>query len=143
VETLRCPTCLTLLLDGGETRCPACHSKLRKRGAPIVLGESQRITNRPRGAFERELQARAREREDEWRSPVAKTNGRVESPTTPPSPIEPLFTKSNPAPDDDAKKDRRQRRTERSNRRREQTASADARVDEIADTAATIEVEDA
>ena len=40
METLRCPTCLTLIIDNDEKRCPACHSRLRKRGAPIVLGEA-------------------------------------------------------------------------------------------------------
>jgi hypothetical protein len=44
---LRCPTCLSLLLEGDEKRCPACHSRLRKRTRPIVLGESTRIQARP------------------------------------------------------------------------------------------------
>ena len=58
VETLRCPTCLSLLLDGGQKRCPACHSKLKTRGKPIVLGEQSRITAQPLLPLERELQAR-------------------------------------------------------------------------------------
>ena len=77
METLRCPTCLTLLLDGGEKRCPACHSRLRKRSAPIVLGESTRITNRPLLPFEREIRDRAEssETEERWRRPVAAESG--------------------------------------------------------------------
>ena len=61
METLRCPTCLTLLLDGGEKRCPGCHSKLRKRSQPIVLGESSRLASRPALPVEREMQARVQE----------------------------------------------------------------------------------
>ena len=37
---LRCPTCLALL-EGGEARCPACRTRLRKRSQPIVLGEKE------------------------------------------------------------------------------------------------------
>ena len=46
MEKFRCPTCLTLL-EGGEQRCPACHSRLRKRGRPIVLGDAARLAARP------------------------------------------------------------------------------------------------
>jgi hypothetical protein len=47
METLRCPTCVTLLPDPDAARCPACHAKLRKRrGRPIVLGESNRLSGR-------------------------------------------------------------------------------------------------
>jgi len=45
MEKFRCPTCLTML-EGGEQRCPACRSRLRKRGRPIVLGDASRITSR-------------------------------------------------------------------------------------------------
>ena len=86
METLRCPTCLTLILDSGEKRCPACHSRLRKRGAPIVLGESTRITNRPLLPFERELRARVdapNATEELWRRPVAKTPPAGETTSTP------------------------------------------------------------
>ncbi len=38
MEMLRCPTCLSLLLDGSVKRCPACHSRFRGRTRPIVLG---------------------------------------------------------------------------------------------------------
>ena len=58
LETLRCPTCLTLLLDSGEKRCPACHARLKTRSKPIVLGERTRITAQPLLPRERELQAR-------------------------------------------------------------------------------------
>ena len=70
------------------------------------------------------------------------TNGRVDTPTTSPLPIEPLITKSNTAPMDDAKKDRRQRRAARSNRRSEQTASTDAHIDDVVDVAASVDVAD-
>jgi hypothetical protein len=44
VETWRCPTCLTVLVDAGAKRCPSCHSRLRRRrGQPIVLGEASRL----------------------------------------------------------------------------------------------------
>ena len=47
METLRCPTCVTLLPDPEARRCPACHTKLRKRRRrPIVLGESNRLSGR-------------------------------------------------------------------------------------------------
>jgi hypothetical protein len=57
MEKFRCPTCLTLL-EGGEQRCAACHSRLRKRGRPIVLGDASRLTARPLFPVERDLQAR-------------------------------------------------------------------------------------
>jgi hypothetical protein len=48
MDSFRCPTCLTLLLEGGEVRCPACKSKLRKRRSrPIILGRSNRLSSRP------------------------------------------------------------------------------------------------
>ena len=41
MDTLRCPTCLYVLLESTAKRCPTCQSKLRKRGGqPIVLGET-------------------------------------------------------------------------------------------------------
>ena len=44
METWRCPTCLTVLVESGAKRCPSCHSKLRRRHSqPIVLGESSRL----------------------------------------------------------------------------------------------------
>ena len=44
METWRCPTCLTVLVETGAKRCPYCHSKLRRRRSqPIVLGESSRL----------------------------------------------------------------------------------------------------
>jgi hypothetical protein len=58
MEKFRCPTCLTML-EGGELRCPACRSRLRKRGQPIVLGDRNRITSLPALPAERDLQARA------------------------------------------------------------------------------------
>ena len=44
MDTLRCPTCLTVLLESTVKRCPMCQTKLRKRrGQPIVLGETSRL----------------------------------------------------------------------------------------------------
>ena len=57
MEKFRCPTCLTLL-EGGEQRCPACNSRLRKRGRPIVLGDASRLTSRALFPFERDLRER-------------------------------------------------------------------------------------
>ena len=113
METLRCPTCLTLILDSEEKRCPACHSRLRKRGAPIVLGETTRITNRALLPFEREMRARADApdtSEKLWHRPVGKTS--VSSETT--STSEPVDADSEserePAPHG---KDRRPKRTDK------------------------------
>jgi hypothetical protein len=39
LETFRCPTCLFVLADPGQKRCPSCHKRLRRRGQPIVLGD--------------------------------------------------------------------------------------------------------
>jgi len=63
METLRCPTCVALLPDPEARRCPLCNSKLRKkrRGGPIVLGESSRLSGRSLPA-EVELHVRAEER---------------------------------------------------------------------------------
>ncbi len=90
MEKLRCPTCLTML-DGGEQRCPACHSRLRKRGQPIVLGEASRITSRPLFPFERAMRARVEassEPDHPWHRPHI-------SPATGPSRPQPLA----PAPE--------------------------------------------
>jgi hypothetical protein len=57
LETFRCPTCLTVLADVSAKRCPACHTKLRKRARPIVLGESSR-TGAKLTPFDLEMQAR-------------------------------------------------------------------------------------
>ena len=43
METWRCPTCLAVLLEHSASRCPTCHSRLRRRGRPIVLGETSRL----------------------------------------------------------------------------------------------------
>jgi hypothetical protein len=44
MDTLRCPTCLTVLLESTAKRCPSCHSRLRnRRGQPIVLGETSSL----------------------------------------------------------------------------------------------------
>jgi hypothetical protein len=44
VDTLRCPTCLTVLLESTAKRCPSCQSRLRnRRGQPIVLGETSSL----------------------------------------------------------------------------------------------------
>jgi hypothetical protein len=55
---LRCPTCLSLLLDPDVKRCPACRSKIRRRSRPAVVVEHSGIADRPRPLVERELQAR-------------------------------------------------------------------------------------
>ena len=55
---LRCPTCLSLLLDPDVKRCPACRSKIRRRSRPNVVVEHSGIADRPRPLVERELQAR-------------------------------------------------------------------------------------
>ena len=47
METFRCPTCVSVLVDPTVRRCPSCHTKLRKRRAkPIILGESSRLDNK-------------------------------------------------------------------------------------------------
>src|SRR6185295_3555396 len=57
VETLRCPTCLNRLSDGGVKHCPACGARVRtRRGSKVVTGDA--VFNRPRTLVERELQAR-------------------------------------------------------------------------------------
>ena len=40
METLRCPTCLSMLLvlHQGEQRCPMCHTRFGPRTQPVVLG---------------------------------------------------------------------------------------------------------
>ncbi|MDQ1479357.1 MAG: hypothetical protein QOI44_218 [Actinomycetota bacterium] len=47
METLRCPTCLGVLPDGGQKRCPSCRTRLGARGRPIVLGESNQLSAQP------------------------------------------------------------------------------------------------
>ena len=88
---LRCPTCLTLLA-GGEARCPACRSRLRKRSQPIVLGESRRITSRPQLQLDRELRdaAAAKDTEARRRRRVAEATHRSPADTQPavPRPVE-------------------------------------------------------
>jgi hypothetical protein len=58
VETLRCPTCLGVLPDGGQKRCPSCRTRLGTRGRPIVLGESNRLAAQPVLPIEWELRKR-------------------------------------------------------------------------------------
>ncbi len=41
VETLHCPTCLCRLVDGGETRCPACRAPISKSARPLPLLEQE------------------------------------------------------------------------------------------------------
>src|SRR5512140_3902605 len=89
---LRCPTCLTLL-DGGEARCPACRTRLRKRSQPIVLGEKTRISARPQLQMERELREaeEAKYAEARRRRRVAEATHRSAAETRPvtPRPDEP------------------------------------------------------
>jgi hypothetical protein len=56
VETLCCPTCLSVLRDGSATRCPSCRARLKGRKG-LVLREDARITSRPVLAIERARQA--------------------------------------------------------------------------------------
>jgi hypothetical protein len=46
------------LFEADAKRCPACHSKLRKRSRPTVLVETAGLADRPLPLVERELQAR-------------------------------------------------------------------------------------
>ena len=44
VDTLRCPTCLSVLLESTAERCPTCRTKLgTRRAEAIVLGETGRL----------------------------------------------------------------------------------------------------
>ena len=89
MDRFRCPTCLTLL-EGDEQRCPACRSKLRKRGQPIVLGENARISSRPPLPFERDMQAAVASRApgQSWRygrMPAAERAAAAPAPAPAPS----------------------------------------------------------
>ena len=46
METLRCPTCLSMLLvlDAGQQRCPMCRTRFGSRTQPVVLGENRANT---------------------------------------------------------------------------------------------------
>jgi hypothetical protein len=57
VEMLRCPTCLSLLLDEAK-KCATCGKRLRKRSRPIILGEGGRIDVGPVLPIEIERHAR-------------------------------------------------------------------------------------
>ena len=57
METLRCPTCLNRLSDGGVKHCPACGARVRSRRRANLLPDDAAF-NRPRVLVERELQAR-------------------------------------------------------------------------------------
>ena len=87
MEHLRCPTCLSLLADVEEKRCPSCRTRLRNRGRPIVLGESNRISARPVLPIEFELHARviAESQAQERRRRVAATAGAGPPGSAPPS----------------------------------------------------------
>jgi hypothetical protein len=79
MDKFRCPTCLTML-EGGELRCPACHSRLRKRGQPIVLGDPGRAGARRLFPFERDLQARVEASNDPdhpWHRPHVSLSDRA------------------------------------------------------------------
>lgn len=58
METLRCPTCLGLLLDSEVARCPACHTRFRKGTRPISLSGANGMSGRAHPLLERELEAR-------------------------------------------------------------------------------------
>ena len=88
METLRCPTCVTLLPDPEARRCPACHSKLRKRRRrPIVLGESNRLSGRSL-PVDVELRTRAEARYEAY----------VPAKAAEPEPIEALLEFTPPEP---------------------------------------------
>ena len=71
VETWRCPTCLTVLAHTDAKRCPSCHSKLRRRrGQPIVLGETSRLDQQAARLVEKRNQQRG-ERPYEYSPPAA------------------------------------------------------------------------
>jgi hypothetical protein len=87
METWRCPTCLTVLLESDAKRCPACQTKLRRRSQPIVLGETTHLDVRWTRPMERQMRGR-RERGHwiaerpapsptperfEWEAPVTDT----------------------------------------------------------------------
>ena len=57
VETLRCPTCLNQLSDGGVKHCPACGARVRTRRKSSAVSDDA-VFSRPRVLVERELQAR-------------------------------------------------------------------------------------
>jgi hypothetical protein len=57
VETLRCPTCLNQLSDGGVKHCPACGARVRTRRKSFAVSDDA-VFSRPRVLVERELQAR-------------------------------------------------------------------------------------
>jgi hypothetical protein len=93
METLRCPTCVTLLPDPDARRCPACHAKLRKRRSrPIVLGESNRLSGRSL-PVDTELRTRAEERFEPFEPFVSKAKRKTK-------PVEAViaFTPSDPEP---------------------------------------------
>jgi hypothetical protein len=80
METLRCPTCVTLLPDPDARRCPACHTKLRKRRRrPIVLGESNRLSGRSL-PVDVELRVRAETRYESFESFATKQKKGKEEP---------------------------------------------------------------
>ena len=82
MDKFRCPTCLTML-EGDEARCPACHSRLRKRGQPIVLGDAGRVSSRALFPFERALRDRVEASNDPdhpWHRPHVSPPGRVSLP---------------------------------------------------------------
>jgi|1186.fasta_scaffold27775_2 hypothetical protein len=93
METLRCPTCVTLLLDPDARRCPACHAKLRKRRSrPIVLGESNRLSGRSL-PVDTELRTRSEERFEPFEPFVSKSKRKA-------GPVEAViaFAPSEPVP---------------------------------------------
>jgi hypothetical protein len=84
VETLRCPTCLSVLRDGSVTRCPSCRARLKGRKS-LVLREEARIASRPVLAIERERKARveAENAAAEQRRYRPATIARLETPHAP------------------------------------------------------------
>lgn len=111
MDTLRCPTCLTVLLESTAKRCPSCHSRLRnRRGQPIVLSETSSL----------DLESRTRLQRSHWHlerpAPMPDPLGRAE---VDPEPV-PWFDE----PEPDASADAPPRRSLRlmappsSNRRR-------------------------
>ena len=101
MDTLRCPTCLYVLLESTAKRCPTCQSKLRKRrGQPIVLGETSCLDLQ--ATFPIDRQNRTRRGSGHWNleqpAPMPQTLRPAWIHLTPPAP-EPVPWFDEPEPD--------------------------------------------
>jgi hypothetical protein len=75
LETFRCPTCLFVLTDPGQKRCPSCHKRLRRRGQPIVLGDKSNF-----GSHEPTINLVLAERADRLGAPPDRVGASVAAP---------------------------------------------------------------